>query len=68
MPQDKCRCADGDISDNSALALCDGVVGDKDSAEEGLFEQRWKNKEAEWQHNLLECGFYNNQRLITAIL
>lgn len=51
MPQDKCRRADGDISDDSALALGDGIVGDKDSAEECLFEQRWGNKEAERQHN-----------------
>lgn len=51
MPQDKCRRADGDINDDSAFALSADVVGDEDSAEEGLFKQRGKNKEAEWQHN-----------------
>lgn len=51
MPQDKCRRADGDISYDSALAPGDSVVGDQDSAEEGLFKQRWKNKETERQYN-----------------
>jgi len=46
MPQDKCSRAQDNVSGDSAFALSAGVVGDEDSAEEGLFEQRRKNKEA----------------------
>lgn len=51
MPQDKCSRADGDVSDNSTFALSSGVVGDKNSTEKDLFEQRRKNKETERQNN-----------------
>ena len=51
MPKDKCRCADSDISGDSVFAPGNSVVGDDDSAEESLFEQRWKNKKAERQND-----------------
>ena len=51
MPQDKCHCADSNISCDFAFTLSGGVVGDKNAAEKGFFEQGWKNKKTERQNN-----------------